>query len=220
MLLLELFWTFLKIGLFTFGGGFAMVALIENEVTVNHAWLTQSEFTDILAISQMTPGPIGINTATFTGYTAVVNAGYAPWVGVCGSLLASGAVIALPVLLMLLVVRFLQRYKDNRDVANVFRMLRIAVVGLIAAAALQLFTVDSFGLPGWNLQFVASVVIFAAVFVLSLRRVSPIWLILASGGVGVVLYSLIHETASSCSPSECSALMICSLRSVLGVLMP
>ena len=76
MVFLQLFWTFLKIGLFTFGGGYAMIALIQNEVTVNHAWLTSQEFTDILAISQMTPGPVGINTATYTGYTAVLNAGY------------------------------------------------------------------------------------------------------------------------------------------------
>ena len=74
MVFIELFWTFLKIGLFTFGGGYAMIALIQNEVTVNHRWLTPQEFTDILAVSQMTPGPVGINTATYTGYTAVMNA--------------------------------------------------------------------------------------------------------------------------------------------------
>ena len=79
MVFLQLFWTFLKIGIFTFGGGYAMIALIQNEVTVNHHWLTSQEFTDILAVSQMTPGPVGINTATYTGYTAVLNAGYEPW---------------------------------------------------------------------------------------------------------------------------------------------
>src|SRR5574344_2674277 len=78
MIFWQLFITFLKIGAFTFGGGYAMIALIQNEVVVNHLWLTSQEFTDILAISQMTPGPIGINTATYAGYTAVLNAGYAP----------------------------------------------------------------------------------------------------------------------------------------------
>lgn len=188
MIFLQLFWTFLKIGLFTFGGGYAMVALIQGEVTVNHPWLTQQEFTDILAVSQMTPGPVGINTATYTGYTAVLNAGYEPWQAVLGSLIASGAVVLLPVVLMVLVVRFLQRFQGNKDIENVFRVLRMAVVGLIAAAALQLLSVKSFGLPGWNLQFVVSVVLFLTVFVLSLKKVSPILLILGAGAVGILVY--------------------------------
>ena len=75
MILLQLFLTFLKIGLFTFGGGYAMVALIQNEVVATHGWLTLQEFTDIVAISQMTPGPLGINAATYVGYTATLNAG-------------------------------------------------------------------------------------------------------------------------------------------------
>lgn len=190
MIYLQLFWTFVKIGLFTFGGGYAMIALIQNEVTVNHTWLTQQEFTDILAVSQMTPGPVGINTATYTGYTAVLNAGYEPWQAVVGALLASGAVILLPVVLMIVAVIFMQRMKGNRDMENVFSVLRKVVVGLIAAAALQLLTVDSFGQPGWTLQFVLSLIIFAAVFILSLRRKSPILLILVSGVLGIIVYSL------------------------------
>ncbi|MBP5645303.1 MAG: chromate transporter, partial [Bacteroidales bacterium] len=162
-LFLQLFWTFLKIGLFTFGGGYAMVALIQDEVCTRFGWLTPQEFTDILAVSQATPGPIGINAATYTGYTAVVNAGYAPWLGVVGSLLASGAVILLPVVLMVLAVRFLRKMQGNKDVDNVFRVLRMAVVGLIAAAALQLVGVESFGEPGLSLQFLLSVAIFIGV---------------------------------------------------------
>jgi len=189
MVFLQLFWTFLKIGLFTFGGGYAMIALIQSEVTVTHHWLTPQEFTDILAVSQMTPGPVGINTATYTGYTAVLNAGYEPWLAVVGALLASCAVILLPVALMLVAVIFLQRVKGNRDIDNIFRLLRKVVVGLVAAAALQLLTPSSFGQPGLTLQFVLSVLLFVAVFVLSLRRVSPILLILASGAVGVVAYT-------------------------------
>lgn len=189
-LFLQLFWTFLKIGLFTFGGGYAMVALIQDEVCTRYGWLTPQEFTDILAVSQATPGPIGINAATYTGYTAVVNAGYAPWLGVVGSLLASGAVILLPVVLMVLAVRFLRKMQGNKDVDNVFRVLRLAVVGLIAAAALQLVGVESFGEPGLSLQFLLSVAIFIGVFVLSMKKVSPLWLILASGVVGLVVYSV------------------------------
>ena len=191
MLFVELFWTFLKIGLFTFGGGAAMVALIENEVTVSHSWLSTQEFTDVLAVSQMTPGPIGINTATYTGYTAVLNAGYGQGLAVVGALLASLAVILLPVVLMMGVVRFLQRYGNNRYVKGVFRLLRRVVVGVIAAAALQLATVESFGEPEVSLHFIASLVIFATVFVLAMRRISPIWLMLGSGAVGLLLYGLV-----------------------------
>lgn len=190
MVFLQLFWTFLKIGLFTFGGGYAMIALIQSEVTVNHHWLTPQEFTDILAVSQMTPGPVGINTATYTGYTAVLNAGYEPWQAVLGALLASGAVILLPVALMLVAVIFLQRNKGNKDIDNIFSLLRKVVVGLIAAAALQLLTVDSFGKPSLSLQFILSIAVFVAVFFFSLRRTSPILLILASGVVGIIVYSL------------------------------
>lgn len=191
MIFADLFWTFLKIGLFTFGGGYSMVALIQNEMTVNHHWLSSQEFTDVLAISQMTPGPIGINTATYTGYTAVLNAGYdVPW-AVCGSLLASFAVVLLPVVLMVLAVKFLQHFSDNKHVVSIFRVLRMAVVGLIAAAALQLLSVESFGQPGLNLQFMVSVVIFGAVFSLSLKKKSPIVLILCSGVIGLLLYGLV-----------------------------
>lgn len=188
MIFLELFWTFLKIGLFTFGGGYAMVALIQDEVTVSHAWLTTQEFADILAVSQATPGPIGINAATYTGYTAMVNAGCAEWMGVLGALLASLAVIALPVTLMLVTVRVMQRFKENPVVAQMLRMLRIAAVGLIAAAALQLVSVECFGVPGLNLRFIFSVAIFAVVFILSIRKVSPIWLMLGAGLLGVIVY--------------------------------
>lgn len=186
MIFVELFWTFLKIGLFTFGGGVAMVALIQNEVTLNHTWLTQQEFTNVLAVSQMTPGPVGINTATYTGYTAVLNAGYAPWMAVGGSLLATTAVVLLPVLLMLLAVRFMQRYQQNRYVAGVLRLLRLVTIGVIAAAALQLTNADSFGVAGWTTQFVSSVLIFIVVLVLSLKKKSPIWLMLGAGIAGIV----------------------------------
>ncbi len=186
MIFLELFWTFLKIGLFTFGGGAAMVALIQNEVTLNHTWLTTQEFTDILAVSQMTPGPIGINTATYTGYTAVLNAGYSSWLAVCGSLIASLAVILLPMILMMVAVRFLKRYQDNHYVAMVLKVLRLVVIGIIAAAALQLATKESFGSPADSHRFIMSLVIFVVVFVLALKKKSPVWLMLGAGLAGII----------------------------------
>ena len=183
---------FLKIGIFTFGGGYSMVALIQNEVVEKEGWMTAQEFTDILAISQMTPGPVGINTATYAGYTAVVNMGLPFWQGVVGSLLASFAVILLPVVAMMIVYGYLSRRKGNQLVDKMLQVLRLTVVGLIAAAALLLLTRESFGIPGLNLQFITSILIFAAVFYFSLRhRTNPIILILASGLVGLVVYSLI-----------------------------
>lgn len=191
MLFFQLFYTYLLIGAFTFGGGYSMVALIQNEVVTHHGWMTASEFTDLLAVSQMTPGPVGINTATYAGYTAVLNAGYPQWAAVGGSLLASLAVIVIPVALTLLVGGWLLRHKDHPTVASVMRMLRLAVVGLIAAAALSLSGADSFGPIGFNRRFVTSVAICLIVFILSWRyKTSPILLILASGLAGLVVYSI------------------------------
>lgn len=183
MIFLEIFWTFLKIGIFTFGGGYAMVALIQNEVVVKHAWLTAQEFTDVLAVSQMTPGPLGINTATYAGYTAVLNAGHSAPLAVGGAIVASVAVVLLPVLLVLVVYRYLLRYQKDARVQRVLRMVRLAVVGLLAAAALGLMNRATFGENLW-----ASITIFAGVFLLSLRgkKPGPIVLILLSGLAGLL----------------------------------
>lgn len=191
MIFLQLFYTFLLIGLFTFGGGYSMIALIYDEVVTRHAWITSAEFTDILAISQITPGPIGINTATYAGYAAVASAGYPPCIAVVGSLIASVAVILLPAALIIVVSQWLQHHKDNPTVAVVLRTLRIAVLGLIAAAALSLLTTENFGIPALSRQFITSVAIFVAVFILSVRyRKSPILLIAISGLAGLVVYSI------------------------------
>ena len=191
MIFFQLFYTFLLIGAFTFGGGYSMIALIQGEVVNHWGWMTAQEFTDLLAVSQMTPGPVGINTATYAGYTAVLNAGYPAWAAVCGSLLASFAVIVIPVALVLLVSGWLLRHTDDHRVASVMRVVRLAVVGLIAAAALGLVGTESFGSVGLNKQFIVSVLIFAAVFILSWRyKKSPILLIVASGLVGLIVYSI------------------------------
>lgn len=184
MLFLQLFFTFLMIGAFTFGGGYSMIALIQGEVVTRHAWMTAQEFTDLLAVSQMTPGPVGINTATYAGYTAVLNAGYPAWAAVGGSLLASLAVIAVPVALVLLVSRWLLAHKEHPTVASVMRWLRLAVIGLIAAAALQLGAAE---LAADHASTLFTVIVFAVVFLLAVsRKVSPIWLILSSGLAGLL----------------------------------
>lgn len=190
MIFLRLFLIFLKIGIFSFGGGLATIALIQNEVVEKQRWLSAQEFTDIVATSQITPGPVGINTATYTGYTAIVNAGYSEGLGIVGALLASFAVILIPVVLMLVVSKLLLKHKDNRVVTEVMSLLRLAIVGLIAAAALLLATPETFG--NASPQLWISIAIFAIVFLASLMfKASPILLILLSGVVGFMVYGVI-----------------------------
>ena len=193
MLLVELFYTFLKIGLFSFGGGYGMLSVIQGEVVTRHGWLTASEFTDIVAISQMTPGPIGINSATYVGYTAVFNSGASELLAVFGSLVASLAVMLPSVVLMLVVSRFFMKYSTHRNVEAVFKALRPTVVGLIASAALLLMTKENFGSPMKNpLQFGVSVSLFVTAFVaMKFFKISPILILLLAGAFGGVFYSLV-----------------------------
>ena len=193
MIFIELFCSFLMIGLFSFGGGYGMLSVIQGEVVTRHAWLTAAEFTDIVAVSQMTPGPIGINSATYVGYTAVFNATGSEALAVLGSLTASFAVMLPSIVLMLIVSRFFMKYSKHRNVENVFRLLRPAVVGLIASAALLLMTEENFGSPTETpLQFWVSVALFVASFVaMKFFKVSPILILLLAGTFGGVFYGLI-----------------------------
>ena len=109
-LMLQLAWTFLVIGTFTIGGGYAMLSLIQNEVVVSHGWISESTFTDIVAVSQMTPGPVGINTATYVGYDVLLNATGSSWMGVLGSLTATLALMLPSFVIMLLIVRFYLKF--------------------------------------------------------------------------------------------------------------
>ena len=124
MIFLQLFYTFFKIGLFGFGGGYAMLSMIQGEVVTRHDWLSSSEFTDIVAISQMTPGPIGINSATYVGYTAVVNAGYSHAIGILGSAIATCSVVLPSFILMIIISKFFLKYQKHPSVAAVFSGLR------------------------------------------------------------------------------------------------
>ena len=122
MIFLKIFLIFTKIGTFNFGGGYAMLSLIHNEVVVKNQWMTNAEFTDIVAISQSTPGPIGINAATYAGYTSVLHAGYPEWAAVLGSVLASLSIIWLPFIIMILISRYLITHKDSKIVKDVWRL--------------------------------------------------------------------------------------------------
>ena len=193
MIFFELLCSFLMIGLFSFGGGYGMLSVIQGEVVTHHAWLTAAEFTDIVAVSQMTPGPIGINSATYVGYTAVLNATGSEALAVLGSLTASLAVMLPSIVLMLIVSRFFMKYSKHRNVEKVFRLLRPAVVGLIASAALLLMTEENFGSPTETpLQFGVSVALLVAAFVaMKFFKVSPILILLLAGVFGGVFYGLV-----------------------------
>ena len=182
MIFLQLFYTFFKIGLFGFGGGYAMLSMIQGEVVTRYEWLSAQEFTDIVAISQMTPGPIGINCATYVGFTATGS--------VWGSVLATFAVMLPSFILMLTISKFFLKYQKHPVVEAVFSGLRPAVVGLLASAALVLMTKENFSSPTEDLYtFIISCIIFIVAFVGTRQyNISPIAMIIGCGLAGLILY--------------------------------
>ena len=190
---LKLFWTFFKIGLFGFGGGYGMLSLIQNEVVENHEWISNSEFTDIVAVSQMTPGPIGINSATYVGFKAIENAGMTRTQAVCGSLLASFSVMLPSFILMLLISAFFMHYKDHKSVQTVLKWLRPVVVGMLAAAVLLLLNEENLGtFSAANLQLYVSIGLFLLAFAATyFWKIGPIKVILMAGLLGGILYSIV-----------------------------
>ena len=189
MIFLYLFYTFFIIGLFGFGGGYGMLSLIQGALVHHWHWMTTSEFTDIVAISQMTPGPIGINSATYCGYTAIHNAGYGMPMSVLGSLTATFALVLPSLILMILISKMFMRYMNHPTVQSVFTGLRPAVVGLLAAAALLLMTPENFSTPTQNpWQFWISCFLFVATFVgTKFMKINPIRMICYAGVAGLLL---------------------------------
>lgn len=189
MIFAYLFITFFEIGLFGFGGGYGMLSLIQNEVVVHHHWLSTAEFTNIVAISQMTPGPIGINSATYCGYTAIHNAGMNDGMAVLGSLTATFALVLPSLILMILISKMFMKYMNHPVVENAFLGLRPAVVGLLAAATLMLLNEENFSLPKVNMwQFCISVALFLATFVgTKVVKINPIHMIGLAAFAGLML---------------------------------
>lgn len=167
-----------------------MISMIQAEVVSNHGWMTNGEFTDIVAISQSTPGPIGINSATYVGYTSVVNAGYSSLWGALGSLIATFAVVLPSLILMLAISRFFMKYKNHPSVEHTFMGLRPAVVGLLAAAALLLMNAENFSAPGENpWQFFISVGLFLFAFIGQMvYKMNPVLLLVLCGISGLLLF--------------------------------
>lgn len=189
MIYLELFYTFFIIGLFGFGGGYGMLSLIQTETVVHHAWLTSAEFTNIVAISQMTPGPVGINSATYCGYTAVHNAGYNGLMAMLGSATATFALVLPSLILMILISKMFMKYMNTLTVKSIFTGLRPAVVGLLGAATLLLCNKENFGSPTESVwQFSVSVVLFLVTFIGTMKyKVNPIRMICYAALAGLIL---------------------------------
>lgn len=189
MLFLKLFFTFFKIGLFSFGGGYSMITLLQSELVYDQGWMSSAEFTNIVALSQMTPGPIGINAATYCGYTAVHNAGMGNWMGVLGSATATLALMLPSFIIMILICRVFAKYMKSPIVQSIMSGLRPAVVGLIAAAALLMMNRENFSQLSVNpWQFWISVSIFAVTFIgTRILKINPIRMICWAAFAGLML---------------------------------
>ena len=174
MLYFQLFWVYFKIGLLGFGGGYAMLSFIQNEVVVKHAWIDAEEFTNILAISQMTPGPIGVNSATYIGYTVTGN--------IWGSVIATSAISIPSFIIVILISYYYNRFKENKIFKAALTGLKPATVGLIAAAALLLMIPQNFvDYTSWLICAVSFALVYFA-------KLHPIILIILAGVAGYILY--------------------------------
>jgi len=196
LLFAQLAWTFFVIGAFTIGGGYAMLSLIQNQVVVEHPWISEGTFTDIVAVSQMTPGPIGINSATYVGYDVLFNATGNHLLGVCGSLTATLALMLPSFVIMLLIVRFYVKFRSSKLYAGTMDWLKPSVVGLIGAAAVILIVKTTWmdGMPSFqvvqeNFPDWKSWCLLAGAFAASYwGKMNPIYVIIAGAVLGLVLY--------------------------------
>lgn len=182
MIYLWLFLVFFKQGLLGFGGGYAMLSLMQHDVVERYAWIDSRQFADIVALSQMTPGPVCINAATYVGYHAAFDACGSVWAGVVGSLVASLAVCLPSLFLIWIVMAFLIRHKKNPLVNGVVGGFKLVSVALIASVAVMMMN-------GNNFIDYKSLLIFALVFAASFhKKFNPILAILACALAGFILY--------------------------------
>lgn len=182
MIFYKLFWVFTKIGFFGFGGGYAMLSLIQKEVVDRNNWMTKQEFTDLVAISQLTPGPIGINTATYAGYSALIHAGYAHPVAMLGAAMATVA-LCLPSFIMIsLISYFFLKFRSNRYFSFAMDGIRPISLSLIALAVLSLTNGDNF------IDYLSPVLFIAAILCSIRFRMHPIVILLGAALIGLLVY--------------------------------
>jgi chromate transporter len=184
MIYLKLFWSFFQVGLFSIGGGYAALPLIQNQVVELNHWLTLNEFSDVITISQMTPGPIAINSATFVG-TKIA--------GIGGAIIATLGCIFPSCIIVLALAYFYTKYKDLKIVQGVLQGLRPAVVALIASAGISILFFSFFGvntLPTSkeSIDFIAITIFAFCIFVLRKFKVNPIYVMIGAGVIGVLVY--------------------------------
>ena len=182
MIYLELFLTFFVIGMFTIGGGYAMLSLIQNEVVTVHGWITDGTFTDIVAISQMTPGPIGINSATYIGYEVLSNAGASEFMCILGSFTATFAVVLPSFLIVLMLCKMYVNWKNHYLFKGVMAGLKPATLGLIGTAALGLATPENF--IDWK-SYAICIIAFAGLF---FKKIGPFTALGLGAIAGLLLY--------------------------------
>lgn len=199
---LKLIWAYIKIGIFGFGGGYAMLSLVEKIVVSDNKWISEQMFTDIVAISQMTPGPIGINAATYIGFVApgeVKPEFISPLWGILGSIVATLAVTVPSFFLVLYASHFIRKHNESGAIKAVFSGLRPVVVGLIASAAIMLMNKANFNPEGTHSQLWISIAICIAAFCLvyfpiSLKnkkiKIHPILIIVLAGLTGYLCYGI------------------------------
>ena len=182
MIYWELFMTFFVIGMFTIGGGYAMLSLIQNEVVTVHGWIDDGTFTDIVAISQMTPGPIGINSATYIGYSVISNTGAAEFFCILGSFTATFAVVLPSFIIVLALCKAYEKLKDHYLFKGIMAGLRPATLGLIGTAALGLATPDNF------IDWKSYVICLAAFAGLYFKKINPFSAIGLGALAGLLIY--------------------------------
>lgn len=187
MIYLKLFWSFFQIGLFSIGGGYAAMPLIEHQVVELHSWLTMTQFADIMAIAEMTPGPIAINSATFTGIQVA---------GLVGALAATAGCVLPSCVIVMTLAWVYYRFRGLTIVQGILAGLRPAVVAMIASAGLSLMKLSFFGPQspsggGSGVDYVAVAIFAAGLLVLRKRKVSPVYVMGGAGLAGVLLYILL-----------------------------
>lgn len=184
MIYLKLLWSFIQIGLFSIGGGYAALPLIQEQVVdINH-WLTMDEFTDLITISQMTPGPIAINSSTFVGNRIG---------GLLGSVIATFGCVLPSFIIVLSLAYFYFKYKNISVIQGILSGLRPAVVALIASAGISITVTAFWGEDGFttnlaDIDYIAVGLFLVSFLVLKKFKPNPIWVMSGSGVIGMIIY--------------------------------
>ena len=194
VLLLRLYWEFFLVGLFSMGGGMATVPFLF-DLSARTGWFTTADLTTMIAISEATPGPIGVNMATYVGYHMGCNTVLGPAGGILGAVIATLGLVAPSIIVILIIARFLQKFRHSRTVEAAFQGLRPASTALIVVAGLSVAFSVFFGLPSVSFTGITgvewkAVVLAAAVFAAMkwspLKKLHPICFILSAAVIGVV----------------------------------